>query len=135
MDYKLDVKTAQEEFETLCEVMEVDADPQDLSEEEEASFSGIRRTLIKGIRLGRVALQPDETIVFTQKYNGGGTVTMTPSTGAVKQAVDSVKAGRLVGKSFAMLGAACGCDAKVFANMHDRDLKFIESAFVLFLNG
>ena len=137
MEYKIDYKTAEEEFEKICEAWEIDIDINSMEEEEKVDFKGIKAKIIKAVRLGRLVYKGDGTMTYiVSKYSGElaeKELIIKRPKGSGLSAMDQFKEKAGVHKTFAVLASMISQPVQFLNNIDGIDLKPLLAISTLFL--
>lgn len=131
--YKVDLETAEAEFNSWAEDWEIDTDVEDMDDEDKTDFNSQKLKLIKAMRFGRLEYDRDnETFKYTGKFKEGEVKIKMPN-GAAMMAMDKYKDREGVHKTYAILAAMTGKSANYFSSLAGIDLKPYLAVVTLFL--
>ncbi len=132
---KIDQKTAEADFNRFAAAWEIDADTEEMTTDDRASFEDQKRKVLKGIRIGRASVEAsgDITYRFKDPVHGVDCVTLKMPSGEGYMEMDRYKDQQGVHKFMAVMGHMTGKPVKVFSGMSGIDLKFCMAVSTLFL--
>jgi hypothetical protein len=135
---KIDRETAEAEFDSFCELNDIDCDMDGMTDEDKADFEPIKRRFVTACMRGRVAVD-------------GGKIIYTPSDFTVKEFRDPVEIKRPDGHAFmamdgykdtqsihklhGFLSAMTGQEIKYFSKIDHSDWLFFRDIGTLFLSA
>lgn len=134
--YKIDLKTAEAEFNRFVEAWDIDNDVSEMNEEDRSDFETQARKIIRAIRKGNAEVSLDGDIIT---YHLQRSVHETKSlefripTGEAWIAMDRYKEQKSIHKFNAFVAAATKKPIQIFSSMDGRDMKFVQAVAVLFL--
>jgi len=137
--YIIDRETAEEEFNRFCEGWEIDADKSSMTEEDKGAFESQKANFINAIKRGRLIYNEDESLTYkfsnkVERYKDKELIIKRPK-GAAYMEMDRFKDQQGVHKTYAVVGAMTGHEAKYFSEVDGIDLKPLNAIVVLFLAG
>lgn len=126
-------EVAENEFSRFVDAMDLDIEPETMTEEDRASFEVQRRRVIKAIESGLVVINDNgEPEIFTKTVDASS-ITFYEPTGASLMASDGKKKDDRVKQMYAIMADMTKQTPKTFAQMKRRELKVCEAIAVLFL--
>ena len=134
---KVDIKTAESEFERFVEAMDLDLDTADMDNEDVVAFKKTKNRLIHAIQKGSLVFNEDGEAVYTPinvKSKHTDAITFHERTGASLMAMDTKKKGHDVAKTYAVLGNMTGLHQSVFAGLVGIDVKICEAIFAFLMD-
>ncbi|MCH9712765.1 MAG: hypothetical protein K0U20_09095 [Proteobacteria bacterium] len=134
---KVDIKSAEVEFERFVEAMDLDVDTADMDTEDLTAFKKTKNRLIRAIQKGSLVFNEDGEAVYTPvnaKSKHTEAITFHERTGASLMAMDSKKKGHDVAKTYAVLGNMTGLHQSTFAGLVGIDVKICEAIFALLMD-
>jgi len=139
LKYEIDLKSAEEEFEKICDNWEIDIDISEMNEDEKVDFEGIKRRIIKAIRLKRLFCNDDgDTLSYTVSKKSceysGDVLTIKRPKGEASLSTDNYKIGKDAHKSFSYISAMVGKPVQYLSKLDGIDMKVIQSFVQLFLS-
>jgi hypothetical protein len=133
-DKKVPTELAEQEFDRFLEAMDLayKCDPSKMDAEDNKALDKHKLVIVTAIERGNLVIDEKGQPIFTPS-TGGDPITFFEPEGASFMASDTVKSGKDVEKTNAVLGAMTQQPAKRFAQMKGRDYKVCQSIFILFL--
>lgn len=134
---KVDIETANTEFDRFADEMDLDLDVSAMDQEDLTSFNKMRNRLIRSMQRGDLVINESGEAVFTPSRPGSKykeAITFHERTGASLMAMDGKKRGHDVAKTYAIMGDMCGIHPKSFAMLAGSDIKICESIFALLMD-
>lgn len=134
---KIDLETAQLEFERFIEAMDIDADTSMMDAEDLAAFNKQKGRLIRAISSGALVINDDGEAVYTpsnSKSRYKDPITFHERTGASLMAMDGKKKGHDVRRTYAVMADMCKVHENVFAGLVGVDIKVCEAIFALLMD-
>ena len=126
-------EVAENEFSRFVDAMDLDIEPETMTEEDRASFEVQRRRVIKAIESGLVVINDNgEPEIFTKTVDASW-ITFYEHTGASLMASAGKKKDDRVKQMYAIMADMTKQTPKTFAQMKRRELKVCEAIAVLFL--
>jgi hypothetical protein len=138
MNYKIDFKIAEEEFYKICESWEIDTDTKGMTSDEIVDFNGLKRKIIKAIRLGRLSFNEDETMTYivsqysSDDLSGEELIVKRPK-GSDYTGMDQFKEGKDMHKTYSLLAGMIGKPIQFLNKLDGLDLKPLLAISTLFL--
>ena len=136
-EYLVDAESAESEFESWADAMDLDIDQDAMDEEDKSAFSANKRKIIKSIQCGALTFNADGEAVYTpqnKKSKHQEPITFHERTGASLMAVDRAKKGRDVEKTMLMLADMTRLHAKVFADLVGVDIRTCMAIFAFLMD-
>ena len=136
-EYKLSKDIALDEFDRWLEAMDIDDDPEGMTDDDIRAFENQKRKLVEAIRRGALVINEDGLAVYTpqnEKSKNQDPLTFNERTGASVMAMDRHKKNHDVAKTYAIMAGMCGVHQKVFAGMVGIDAKICEAIFALLMD-
>ena len=136
-EFKIDAKTAEQEFETWVDAMDLDLDTTEMDADDLAGYNRQKKRIIKAIMRGALIFNDNGEAVYTPHRPGSqhkDPITFHERTGASIMAMDGKKKGHEVAKMYAVLADMCKVHPKVFAMMVGEDVKVCEALFALLMD-
>jgi len=124
------LEVAEEEFGRFVDAMDLDLDPQNMSEEDREAFEQQKRFFLNAVREGRLSVDERGQPVF--QPSSGGPLTFREPNGAALMEMDKGKRNENQRKLHLLMAAVTKSPAARFAKMPKRDLK-VCTAIVIFL--
>ena len=140
-EFVIDQETANEEFDRLCDLWELDNEESNMKEDEKIDFSRLKTQIIKSIRRGRLCVLEDESIEYTisdktkNKNKSGQKLIINRPNGATYSSMDRYKDGQSIHKLNAVLASMTGHAPEFFSDIDGIDLKPLQAIVNLFLAG
>ena len=138
MNYTINLETANEEFEKICDSWEIDIDEVSMDHEEKVDIKGIKAKIIKAIRLGRLVYNDNEimTYIVSNKSDdlGGKELTIKRPKGKALTAMDQFKEQAGVTKGYAFLASMISQPIQFLNNLDGIDVKPLLALSTLFLS-
>jgi hypothetical protein len=125
------LEVAEAEFDRFLESMDLEVDFSTMDEDDRKSFESNKRKFTRAVQRGQLCVNEKGEPVY--KPISGDVITFHEPTGATLMALDTVKKGADVQKSFAAMAEMTKTPRSVYAQMPQRDLAVCQSVFVLFL--
>lgn len=136
-EFKIDAETAENEFNSWADAMDLDLDVADMDEDDLAGFNKQKKRIIKAIQRGALIFNENGEAVYTPQRPGSKykePVTFRERTGASIMAMDGKKKGHDAAKMYAVLADMCKVVPKTFAGMVGEDVKVCEALFALLMD-
>jgi hypothetical protein len=137
MNYTVNLETANEEFEKICDSWEIDIDKGSMDDDEKIDFKGIKNKIIKAIRLGRLIYNDDGTMTYTVSKNSekhiGKELLIKRPTGSSLTAMDQFSDQAGMHKAYAVLAHMIKQPLQFLKNLDGLDLKPLLAFSQLFL--
>lgn len=134
MSEKLDLETAEAEFNRFADIMDLDVDPDTMTDEDKDSLSEHRRRLVKTLQNGALVINDLGEPVFTpRRSDNKEPVNFYEPTGESLMSMDRKKKNADISKTFAILGSMTKTNPKRFSSMKYGDLKVCSSILGLFM--
>jgi hypothetical protein len=131
--FKIDLETAENEFDNWAESWEIDTDIENFDDEEKTDFKTQKNKIIKAFRYGRLRFnEEDETLIYNCIDIEKEVIIKRPKGRSLMQ-MDKYKDRESVHKTYAVLGAMTGKLPKFFSEMDGIDLKPFMAVVTLFL--
>lgn len=127
-------EVAEAEFVRFFEAMDLRLEDPDLDEEDQKAFREHRRIFIEAVERGTLVVNDDGEPVYTPPSTGKPIAFHEP-TGATLMAMDQIKKGHDVKRSYAVMASQTKTPIAVFSAMAQREFKVCEAVFVLFLQS
>ena len=129
------VEAANADFDRFADLMDLDLDTEEMSEDDLSTYEDNRRAIVKAIKSGQCSIdeQGEPTVHLKRPVGDRSTITFHEPTGATFLAVDKMRGSQDVSKMFAMLSEMTGTPIHVFGKLANRDLRVIRSLGLLFL--
>lgn len=133
MSQTVDRETAEQEFVRFCDMMDLDLEAEDMTEDDRASFTRQRETILAAIESGHVSVDDEgqPTIHLKKPVGEMSTLTLYEPTGSTFLARDKGK--QDVSKMYSMITDMAHVPPGSLAKLKNRDLKVIQAIAVLFL--
>lgn len=138
MNFKINDKNAEEEFNTFANLWDIDTDLSDMSDEDQKEFDNQRRKIIRAIKKGRLSVTKEGIIIYKLQFPLGDNITelrLSRPKGASYINMDRYKEREAVHKAFAVIGDMCGQPVKIISSIDAIDLKPIMAVTTLFLGS
>lgn len=132
---KVGEDVAEADFERFRDAMDLDFDPNGMSDEEESDFVDAKRRMIRAMMRGTLVVNDEGEPVFTPTKGDRSPITFHEPQGghymsmAPKEGKESQKRG------FQLISQMTGEPVKRFGTMYERDLKVVSAITALFLGG
>jgi len=138
MNYKIDTETAIIEFEKICESWEIDIDENEMDSNEKIDFSGIKKKIVKAIKLGRLVYNGDGTMTYTISGDLSGALigrelTIKKPMGDSYTGMDDYKEQASMHKTYAVLSSMISFPVASINKLDGTDLKPLLAISTLFL--
>lgn len=131
MDNVVALEVAEQEFERFLESMDLQFDLKAMDDDDRKGFEVNKARFLKAVQRGSLVVNERGEPVY--RPTAGDAITFREPTGATLMAIDSVKKGHDVAKSFAVLAEMTRTPRDVFAKMVQRDLNVCQAVLILFL--
>jgi hypothetical protein len=133
----VDKKTAAADFNRFAAAWELDTDVEEMSIDDRQSFEQQKAKIIKGIMIGRAAIDESGDVRYTLKdpVHGIEEVTLKMPSGDGYMEMDRFRDQQSVRKFMAVMGHMTGRPVKAFSGMSGIDLKFCMAVSALFLGS
>lgn len=133
----VDENTALAEFDRFEEAMDLDFNIQDMTEDDLSTFNRKKRRIIRAVMRGFMVFNDDGEAIYTpnnksSKYKEP--ITFHQRSGKSTMAMDSIKKGQDMHKTYAVMGEMCKVPPNVFAGLVGTDIKVCEDIFVLLMD-
>jgi hypothetical protein len=136
--YKIDLETADAEFQRYCESNDFETDETAMSDEEKVSFVDIKKRFIKCCQEGRVEVDGMNLKYTVSKLSpegfAGDVVTIKRPGGNAFAGMDNFKDRESVHKLHGFMSAITGKEIKYFSKVDIADWKFFQAVSSLFLS-
>lgn len=134
-EYKVARDVAEEEFNTLCENVDIDNDTEAMSEEDQKGFEEQKAKLIRAIMRGTLTFNEDGLPVYTpMRSKIDNPLTFHEQTGAHLMAMDRKKEGQNVAKLLSLMDAMTKSAPGTCSKLEGADLKTCMAIITLFLD-
>jgi hypothetical protein len=130
---KVTREVAEAEFVRFFEAMDLRLEDPDLDEEDRKSFNDNRRTFLEAVERGVLVVNENGEPVFTPAE--GSPITFYEPTGATIMAMDRIKKGHDIKRSYAVMSEQTKTPIARFTGMKQREFKVCEAVFILFLQA
>lgn len=128
--YQIDAETAAQDFENMCDFMDVFIDVSDLSEEDLASYNKQKSNVIQAIRLKQLTVTSEGQPEYTTKK--GEKLTIQEIDGSALLVMDTIKAGQDSRKLFKLIQELTKSNIKA-TDLSVRDIRTLGALVGLFL--
>lgn len=136
MSDKVSPGVAEQELERFFDAMDLDVDPENMTEDDLESLKNNKRILVRTITCGNLVINDKGEPVFTPKIGNGEAITFREPTGASYMSMDGVKKkDRDITKTFGMMADMTHTSEATFSIMKNRDLKVCSAILGFFLGG
>ena len=132
MTDKVAREVAENEFNRFITSMDIDADPEDMDDDDFKGFNAQKNRVVKAIQKGSLLINEDGEPVFTpQCVDNANPITFGEPSGGTIMAMDGK--GKAVKDMFTVMGEITKTSAGYFGKMKMRDLKVCMAVATLFL--
>lgn len=131
---KISKELAEKDFKRFVEAMDLDVDPEGMSDEDKLGLDNNKRIFCRAVRAGFLIVEEDGVPVYTPQISDPPHPIKFPEPdGAVVKAIDLAREGQDVSKAFKMLSALTHTSVPRFSNMKYRDLRVCTAIMTLFM--
>jgi len=131
---KIAREVAEAEFQRFADMMDLDVDTSDMTEEDRQAFEQQRDRLLAAIQAGALVINEEGEPVFTPTRTADAApITFREPTGASLMAMDKRKKTEDIAKLYAAMADMSGSHPSTFARMKMADLKIAMAITTLFL--
>jgi len=134
---KIDIETAEKEFDRFGEGMDLDFDIGKMDDEDKNAFNKHKNRIISSIQKGHLVINQNDEAEYTPFRPGSKhkeAIIFHERTGASLMAQDGKKKNADVAKTYAVMGDMCKVAPKVFAGLAGADIKTCEAIFALLMD-
>lgn len=137
---KLTQEVAEQEFERMAEIWDIDTDESGFDEDDLESFIKAKKPLIKSLMDGSLVVDEDGNATFTLRWskklmeNGTETITLDPSRPDVL-VMDKFKERETMHKMRAYIASMASKPLRIIGQIDPRDEKRLRGAVLLFLGS
>lgn len=138
MKYKIDIETAERDFEEFCENWSIDDDIQSMKDEDRESFESQKAPILKAIRMGRLLINENKTLTYTVSdfsEKSGEEITIRRPKGSDFMNMDEYADKQSIRKVYGLISGMISHDVKYLSNLDGEDLKVLQSIATLFFQG
>ena len=140
--YVMDIESASAEFESWCEVMDVETDPIFMDEDDLKGFNDLKNKFVRGLMKGYLRISSEKEtsgyVIFKAKGKGCEDfpeMTFHKRSGADLEQQDKIKQGhRQIAKNYATIASMCRTDANYIYKLEGDDIKIVEGIFALLVD-
>ena len=137
MEDKVDLKTAEAEFDKFVELWDIDGEVEEMDQDDRQGFLDQKRRFVRAVRAGRAVVDEKGGVEyrFIAIVNELDSISLKIPKGVSYMAMDRYKERQNMHKMQAFMADMSGQPVKVFANMDGRDMKFCMAVVTLFLGS
>lgn len=136
-DFKVAQEVAEQEFDRLCAMWDLDAAPTDMNDNEKASFSVMKKKIVSLIMQGRAVVDDNkEAFKYTLSKQCGSIseISFTLPSGGAFEKVDKCKDSEDVKRNNTIIAAMIGQPLSVVQNLGGVDYKVARTISSLFMS-
>lgn len=135
MSEKVALEVAEVEFLRFADIWDIDADTEDMSEEDQGSFNQLKKRVIKRIMSGHASINDEGDLRYGLMYPKGEltSICFKIPTGHAYSAMSKYKEKQGIERLNAFMGDMTGLPPRFFVNIDSRDLHFCQAVAALFL--
>lgn len=133
-DYKVDIDSANAEFERFAEEFEIETDVACMTEEERDTFASLKNTVIRAVRMGRLVFNDEGEPEYTLSKPVGDTtvIKFREARGSDKMQIDKAKKNENMKRFYLLMASVTNTPVNTFGQMRQRDAKVCEALTNLF---
>jgi hypothetical protein len=135
MEQRLSEEVIEAEFERFLDAMDISSERDGLKGDDLENFNGMKATILKAMRNGRLVIDDKGQPVYTPKVGITDPITFHEPSGASYMARDQGKEREQVKKMFHVMADMTEQPPSRFGNMKNRDLRVCMAVTTLFLAG
>jgi len=129
--FKLDLETAENEFDRFCENQRIDIDVDELEPDDLKAYEQHKRKIIKAIRKGLLVINDENQAVLTTDVH---TFVFKQPKGSALLAMDRAKKGEDMKSMYNLMADICQCAPAFFSKIDGVDVNVCLAITTLFLD-
>jgi len=130
-------EVAEAEFERFAEAMDLDLDPDYMSQEDREGFEKHKRRVTREIMRGSLIVNDDGEAVYTpwkSTTKHKDPITFHERTGHTVSTMDQSKKSQQARQTYGMMAEMCRVHPSIFSSMVGTDIKVCEALFALLMD-